>query len=110
MGWFHEGGGVAGTGETPAMVQGGEAIVPIQRTPAAENLATMVAEKSSDGGGNNTAVVAAVQALGTKLDAVVSALSNSGDFVMQIDERAFGRVVNKQIGEAGYQKIDIRSA
>ena len=89
-------------------MQGGEAIVPIQRTPAAENLASMVAERSS--GGNNTAVVAAVQALGQKLDAVVSALNASGDFVMQVDDREFGRVINSHFGEPGYQKIVLRTA
>ena len=44
------------------------------------------------GGGNNVAVVAAVKALGSKLDAVVNAMGASGDFVMQVNEREFGRV------------------
>jgi hypothetical protein len=87
-------------------VHGGEAVVPIQRTPAAENLATMVAERS---GGNNASVVSAVQALGSKLDAVVDALNASGDFVMNVDEREFGRVINKHLGEPGYKKLDIRT-
>jgi len=103
---FDNGGGVGGTGPTPATVHGGEAVVPIQRTPAAENLATMVAERS---GGNNASVVSAVQALGSKLDAVVDALNASGDFVMNVDGREFGRVINKHLGEPGYKKLDIRT-
>ena len=103
---FDNGGGVGGTGPTPATVHGGEAVVPIQRTPAAENLATMVAERS---GGNDASVVAAVQALGTKLDAVVEALESSGDLVMNVDRREFGRVINKHFGTPGYKKLDIRT-
>jgi len=103
---YEVGGGIGGTGPIPATVHGGEAVVPIQRTPAAENLATMVAERS---GGNNASVVSAVQALGSKLDAVVDALNASGDFVMNVDEREFGRVINKHLGEPGYKKLDIRT-
>ena len=61
------------------------------------------------GGGNNAAVVAAVKALGSKLDAVVNAMGASGDFVMQVNEREFGRVINSHFGEPGYRKIDIRT-
>lgn len=111
MSLFHEGGGVGGTGDTPAMVQGGEAIVPIQRTPAAENLASMVAEKSS-GSGDNKAVVAAVNAVAAKLDSVIAALKTTGDTVMEVDGRAFGRLVNGQTGASsdGYRKQDIKVA
>jgi hypothetical protein len=107
LGFFADGGGIAGTGPTPAVVHGGEAVVPIQRTPAAENLANMVAEKSS--GGDNTAVVAAVQALGAKMDTMISKLGTGGDVVMQVNKREFGRIVNEHFGETGYQSVSVRT-
>jgi len=109
LGFFADGGGIAGTGPTPAVVHGGEAVVPIQRTPAAENLATMVAEKSS-GGGDNTAVVAAVRALGAKMDTMITKLGTGGDVVMQVNKREFGRIVNEHFGETGYQSVSVRTA
>ena len=92
--------------------EGPELIVPPQNSAVINNTTmTALAEQgASGGGGNNTAVVAAVQALGQKLDAVVSALNASGDFVMQVDDREFGRVINSHFGEPGYQKIDLRTA
>jgi hypothetical protein len=111
--FFHEGGGVGGTGDVPATVQGGEAIVPINKTPAAENLSTMVAEKSSAAAAvDNTAVVAAVQALGLKLDAVVTALTTSGDFgdvVIKLNDDIVGRRINSQLGQPGYKPIKVRT-
>ena len=59
-------------------------------------------------GGDSTAVVAAVQALGQKLDAVVTALNASGDFVLQVGDEKFGRVINKHFYQPGYQRIDIK--
>ena len=103
---YEVGGGIGGKGPTPATVHGGEAVVPIQKTPAAKNLATMVAEKS---GGKNAEVVKAVQALGTKLDAVVEALESSGDLVMNVSEREFGRVINKHFGTPGSMPLSIRT-
>ena len=61
-------------------------------------------------GGDSTAVVAAVQALGQKLDAVVTALNASGDFVLQVGDEKFGRVINKHFYQPGYQRIDIKKA
>tara|TARA_R110000851_G_scaffold154203_2_gene296387 strand:+ start:1278 stop:3803 length:2526 start_codon:yes stop_codon:yes gene_type:complete len=113
LGVFHEGGGVGGAGDVPAMVQGGEAIVPIERTPAAEVFSTMVAEKSAANSGDNTEVVAAVNAITAKLDSVISALKTTGgDTVMEVDGRAFGRLVNGQTGASsdGYRKQDIKVA
>jgi hypothetical protein len=95
------------------MVQGGEAIVPIERTPAAEVFSTMVAEKSAANSGDNTEVVAAVNAITAKLDSVISALKTTGgDTVMEVDGRAFGRLVNGQTGASsdGYRKQDIKVA
>ena len=112
---FHEGGGVGKgkyggvAGDVPATLQSGEGVIPINKTPAAENLSNMVAEKSS-AANDNTAVVAAVQALGQKLDAVVAALNASGDFVLQVGDEKFGRVINKHFYQPGYQRIDIKKA
>jgi hypothetical protein len=44
---FDNGGGIAGSGPAPIMAHGGEVVVPVQQTPAAENLANMVAQKVS---------------------------------------------------------------
>jgi hypothetical protein len=113
--FFHEGGGVGKgkyggvAGDVPATLQSGEGVIPINKTPAAENLSNMVAEKSS-AASDNTAVVAAVQALGQKLDAVVTALNASGDFVLQVGDEKFGRVINKHFYQPGYQRIDIKKA
>jgi hypothetical protein len=108
---FHEGGGVGKGkyGDVPATLQSGEGVIPINKTPAAENLSNMVAEKSS-AANDNKAVVAAVQALGQKLDAVVTALNASGDFVLQVGDEKFGRVINKHFYQPGYQRIDIKKA
>jgi len=112
---FHEGGGVGKgkyggvAGDVPATLQSGEGVIPINKTPAAENLSNMVAEKSS-AANDNKAVVAAVQALGQKLDAVVTALNASGDFVLQVGDEKFGRVINKHFYQPGYQRIDIKKA
>ena len=103
---FDNGGGVGGTGPTPATVHGGEAVVPIQKTPAAENLAGMLAERTA---GNNAAVVTAVTGLGSKLDSMVAALNSPSDTILKIDDRELGRVMNSHLGEPGYQKIDLRT-
>jgi len=106
---FHEGGGVGGAGDVPATLKGGEGVIPINKTPAAENLSNMVAEKSS-AANDNKAVVAAVNAVAAKLDAVISALNASGDFVLQVGDEKFGRVINKHFYQPGYQRIDIKKA
>tara|TARA_R110001583_G_scaffold175618_1_gene330236 strand:- start:5614 stop:7866 length:2253 start_codon:yes stop_codon:yes gene_type:complete len=102
--------GTDSTPQGPAIVgeRGPELLVPPPGSAVVNNSSMTALAKG--GGGNNAAVVAAVQALGSKLDAVVSALNASGDFVMQIDEREFGRVMNNHLGEPGYQKIDLRTA
>ena len=41
---FHDGGGVGGSGEVPATLKTGEAVVPINSTPAAANFSGMVAD------------------------------------------------------------------
>jgi hypothetical protein len=108
LSWFAD--GTDSTPQGPAIVgeRGPELLVPPPGSAVVNNSSMTALAKG--GGGNNAAVVAAVQALGSKLDAVVSALNASGDFVMQIDEREFGRVMNNHLGEPGYQKIDLRTA
>jgi hypothetical protein len=103
--------GTDSTPRGPAIVgeEGPELLIPSPGSAVVNNT-TMTALARQGGGGNNTAVVAAVQALGSKLDAVVASLNASGDFVMQVDEREFGRVINSHLGEPGYQKLDIRTA
>jgi len=103
--------GTDSTPRGPAIVgeEGPELLVPPPGSAVVNN-SSMTALANGAGGGNNTAVVAAVQALGSKLDSVVASLNASGDFVMQVDDREFGRVINKHLGEPGYQKIDLRTA
>ena len=62
------------------------------------------------GGGDNAAVVAAVRALGAKMDTMITKLGNGGDFVMQVNNREFGRVINEHIGEDGFHPIKLRTA
>jgi hypothetical protein len=103
--------GTDSTPRGPAIVgeEGPELLVPPPGSAVVNN-SSMTALANGAGVGNNTAVVAAVQALGSKLDSVVASLNASGDFVMQVDDREFGRVINKHLGEPGYQKIDLRTA
>ena len=102
--------GTDSTPQGPAIVgeRGPELLVPPPGSAVVNNSSMTALAKG--GGGNNAAVVAAVQALGSKLDAVVSALNASGDTVLKIDGRELGRVINKHLGEPGYQKIDLRTA
>ena len=101
---FDNGGGVGGTGPMPATVHGGEAVVPIQRTPAAENLANMVAERS--GGGDNTQVLAAINA---QTQAIVAAIKGSGDYVLTIGKTEVGRVINQHLGEPGSAPLRLKT-
>jgi ABC-type transporter Mla subunit MlaD len=101
---FDNGGGVGGTGPTPATVHGGEAIVPIQRTPAAENLASMVAERSGE---HNAAVLAAVNA---QTQAIVSALGGiKFDPSIVIGKDKIGKVINTHLGEQGSAPLRLKA-
>ena len=102
LGFFEEGGGIAGSGPTPIMAHGGEVVVPVQQTPAAENLANMVAQES---GGSNQAVVAAIQGLGTKIDSLMQRLGAPGDFVLNVDRREFARLTNEHFGAPGSSPV-----
>jgi len=63
---------------------------------------TKLAKQGGGAGGSNAAVVAAVQALGIKMDSMTAAtLKGSGDLILKVDKREFGRAVNGHFGEAG---------
>jgi hypothetical protein len=70
---------------------------------------TALAEQGAGGGGDNAQVVAAVQALGAKLDTMITKLGGSGDFVMQVDRQEFGRVINNHFGEEGSAPLRLKA-
>ena len=91
--------------------QGPELIVPPQNSAVINNTTmTALAEQGAGGGGNNAQVVAAVQALGAKLDTMITKLGGSGDFVMQVDRQEFGRVINQHLGEPGSAPLRLKTA
>ena len=93
LGVFDNGGGVGGRGAKPAIVHGGEAVVPIEKTPAAENLATMVAQKAGFSGYAMGTLVKEIQKLNNRPIQVNSTI--------EMDNREFGRSVNKHFGAPG---------
>jgi hypothetical protein len=93
--------------------EGPELLVPPPNSAVVNNTTmTALAEQGAGGGdgASNTAVVAAVQALGQKLDTMITKLGSSGDFVMQVDRQEFGRVINQHLGEPGSQPLRLKSA
>ena len=97
-------GGMALVGE-----QGPELIVPPQNSAVINNTTMTALAEQGAGGGSNAQVVAAVQALGAKLDTMITKLGGSGDFVMQVDRQEFGRVINQHLGEPGSQPIRLKT-
>ena len=93
LGVFDNGGGVGGRGANPAIVHGGEAVVPIEKTPAAENLATMVAQKAGFSGYAMGTLVKEIKKLNDRPIEVHS--------TVEMDNREFGRSVNKHFGASG---------
>ena len=89
---FQDGGGIAGTGPVPITAHGGEVVVPVEKTPAASNLANMVAERSVNSGAMN-ALVKEIRNLNNRPIQVNSTI--------EMDNREFGRSVNKHFGAAG---------
>ena len=88
--------------------EGPELLVPPQHSAVVNN--TTMTALAEQGGVDNTAVVAAVQALGQKLDTMITKLGSSGDFVMQVDRQEFGRVINQHLGEPGSQPLRLKTA
>ena len=108
MSWFAD--GTDSTPQGPAIVgeRGPELLVPPPGSAVVNN-STMTDLAEQGGGGDNAAVVAAVQALGIKLDAVATALNASGDFIMEVDGREFGRMVNGHFGAPGFAGVVLRA-
>jgi hypothetical protein len=91
--------------------EGPELLVPPPNSAVVNNTTmTALAEQGAGGSGDNAAVVAAVRALGAKMDTVITKLGNGGDFVMQVNNREFGRVINEHLGEDGFHPIKLRTA
>ena len=103
--------GTDSTPRGPAIVgeEGPELLVPSPGSAVVNN-STMTALANGAGGGDNAAVVAAVRALGAKMDTMITKLGNGGDFVMQVNNREFGRVINEHLGEDGYQPLRLKTA
>jgi hypothetical protein len=89
---FQDGGGIAGTGPVPITAHGGEVVVPVEKTPAASNLANMVAERSMNNSAMNN-LVKEIRNLNNRPIQVNSTI--------EMDNREFGRSVNKHFGAAG---------
>ena len=108
LGLFAE--GTDSTPRGPAIVgeEGPELLVPSPGSAVVNN-STMTALANGAGGGDNAAVVAAVRALGAKMDTMITKLGNGGDFVMQVNNREFGRVINEHLGEDGFHPINLRT-
>ena len=91
--------------------EGPELLVPPPNAAVVNNTTmTALAEQGAGGGGDNAQVVAAVRALGAKMDTMITKLGSSGDFVMQVDRQEFGRVINQHLGEEGSAPIRLKLA
>jgi hypothetical protein len=87
---FEQGGGIAGSGPVPITAHGGEVVVPVEKTPAASNLANMVAQKSAV---NNKELIKEIRNLNNRPIQVTSEVT--------MDRQAFGSAVNKHFGAPG---------
>ena len=92
--------------------EGPELLVPPPNAAVVNNTTmTALAEQgAAGGGGDNAQVVAAVRALGAKMDTMITKLGSSGDFVMQVDRQEFGRVINQHLGEEGSAPLRLKLA
>jgi hypothetical protein len=87
---FNKGGGIAGTGPVPITAHGGEVVVPVEKTPAASNLANMVAERSSV---NNKELIKEIRNLNNRPIKVTSEV--------KLKQQELGRAINDHFGAAG---------
>jgi hypothetical protein len=87
---FKKGGGIKGSGPVPITAHGGEVVVPVEKTPAASNLANMVAQKSA---ANNKELIKEIRNLHNRPIKVTSEVT--------MDKQAFGSAVNKHFGAPG---------
>jgi len=100
----------SGGNATMVGANGPEFVMPPQGSAVVNNTTMTALAKQGGGGGNNAQVVAAVRALGAKMDTMITKLGNGGDFVMQVNNREFGRVINEHLGEDGFHPIKLRTA
>jgi hypothetical protein len=90
LGFLENGGGIAGTGPVPITAHGGEVVVPVEKTPAASNLANMVAERSSV---NNKELIKEIRNLNNRPIKVTSEV--------KLKQQELGRAINDHFGAAG---------
>ena len=99
---FHEGGQVGKDGEEVSTVlQKGEFVTKKSAVKAIgpENMATMN-ETGRVPSGSDPALAAAINNLSSKMDALIAKIA-PGDFIMEVDKREFGRIINGHFGTAG---------
>ena len=95
--------GTDSTQRGPAIVgeEGPEMLVPPPGSAVINNTTMKKAVANGAGGGSNQAVVAAINNLGTKIDGLTARLGAPGNFVMEVNKREFGRLINEHFGRAG---------
>ena len=106
LSWFAD--GTDSTPAGPAIVgeEGPELIVPPPDSAVVNNSTmTEAVKQSAPGGASDQAVVAAINGLGTKMDALMQRLGAPGDFVLKVDRREFGRLTNEHFGAPGSSPV-----
>ncbi len=99
---FHEGGQVGKDGEEVSTVlQKGEFVTKKSAVKAIgpENMATMN-KTGKIPSSSDPALTAAINNLSSKMDTLISKIA-PGDFIMEVDKREFGRIINGHFGTAG---------
>ena len=85
---------------------GKELIVPPPGSAIINNQNTeKLAKMGGTGAGENQAVVAAINNLSTKMDALMQRLGAPGDFVLTVNRREFARLTNEHFGAPGSSPV-----
>jgi hypothetical protein len=85
---------------------GKELIVPPPGSAIINNQNTeKLAKMGGTGAGGNQAVVAAINNLSTKMDALMQRLGAPGDFVLTVNRREFARLTNEHFGAPGSSPV-----
>ncbi|MHA2084867.1 MAG: hypothetical protein ACXABD_14000 [Candidatus Thorarchaeota archaeon] len=87
---------------------GKELIVPPEHSAIVNNENTEALSEmfgKGVGGGGNQAVVAAINNLSKKMDALIQRLGAPGDFVLTVNKREFGRLTNEHFGAPGSSPV-----
>jgi hypothetical protein len=87
---------------------GKELIVPPEHSAIVNNENTEALSEmfgKGMGGGGNQAVVAAINNLSKKMDALIQRLGAPGDFVLTVNKREFGRLTNEHFGAPGSSPV-----